>query len=77
MDMAHIVRIQSDEQYLAVIKVLNHVKGTWHARGPSSAPILFLPDEHYQALVEAGVVSANGIEVNARGKKARARKAKS
>ena len=75
--MLHAVRIQSREQYLAAIRVLNHVNGTWHARGPSSDPVLLLPDDHYNALVEAGVIPVNGKEVKARGKKASSKKAKS
>ncbi len=75
--MLHAVRIQSREQYLAAIRVLNNVKGTWHGRGPSSDPVLLLPDEHYNALVEAGVIPANGKEVKPRGKKANTKKAKS
>jgi hypothetical protein len=76
IDMLHAVRIQSDEQYIAAIEVLNFVKGTWHGRGPSSAPVLLLPDEHYNALIDAGVISANGSEIKARGKKASTKKTK-
>ena len=76
--MLHPVRIQSKEQYIAVIEVLNSIKGTWHARGPSSAPVLWLPDEHFNALVEAGIIPTNGKEVKAHGKKTRtAKKTKS
>jgi hypothetical protein len=77
MDMLHAVHIQSDEQYMAAIKVLNFVKGTWHGRGPSSAPVLLLPDDHYNALIEAGVIPANGKKVKARGKKTNLKKDKS
>ena len=75
--MGHIVHIQSDEQYIAAINVLDFVKGTWHGRGPSTAPVLYVTDEQYNALVEAGVVSANGKKGKAHGKKARTRKSKS
>ena len=75
--MAHIVRIESREQYIAALNVLDYIEGTFHARGPSSAPILFLTDNQFKALVKAGVVSANGKEVKTRGKKAAAKKAKS
>ena len=75
--MLHAVRIQSKEQYIAAIEVLNYVKGTWHGRGPSSDPVLLLPDEHYNALIEAGVIQANGKEVKPRGKKASGKKTKS
>ena len=75
--MGYAVRIQSREQYLAAIRVLDKVKGTWHGRGPSTAPVLLLTDEQYGALVEAGVVPLNGKEVKARGKKASSKKTKS
>ena len=75
--MGHVVRIQSREQFIAAITVLDKVKGTWHGIGTSAAPVLLLTDEQYNALVEAGVVQANGKEVKARGKKAAARKKKS
>ena len=42
-----------------------------------TAPVLFLPDEHYNALIKAGVIPANGKKGNANGKKARAKKSKS
>ncbi len=67
--MGHIIRIQSREQYIAALNVLDDLPGMWHARGPSTAPVLLVTDAHYQALVKAGVVSANGKEVKARGKK--------
>ena len=75
--MGHIVRIQSREQLIAAIGVLDKVKGTWHGVGPSSAPRLLLTDEQYNALVEAGVVAANDKEVKGRGKKATPKKTKS
>jgi hypothetical protein len=77
LDMGHIVRIQSDEQYSAAINVLDFVKGTWQGVGPSSAPLLLVTDEQYNALVLAGVVPANGKEITANGKKTPAKKAKS
>ena len=75
--MGHAVRIQSDEQYIAALNVLDFMKGTWCGRGPSSAPVLWVTDEQYAALVKAGVVTDNGQEVNSRGKKAGNKKAKS
>ncbi|GEM_PF-5704215 len=54
--MAHVVHIQSDEQYIAALGVLDFVKGTWQAVGPSSAPVFLLTDEQYKALVAAGIV---------------------
>jgi hypothetical protein len=75
--MGHAIRIQTREQYIAALEVLDFMKGTFVARGPSSAPVLFVTDEQYQALVKAGVISVNGKEGNARGKKAIAKKSKS
>jgi hypothetical protein len=75
--MGHVVHIHSKEQYIAALRVLNKVPGTWQGVGPSSDPVLLLPDAHYNALVEAGVVPANDKEVKARGKKADAKKPKS
>ncbi len=74
--MGHIVRIESQEQFGAALQVLDYVPGTWHARGPSTAPVLYLPDAHYKALVEAGVINANGKEEKGPGKKETAKKAK-
>ena len=65
---------------MAALEVLNFVEGMWHARGPSSAPVLLLTDKQFNALVAAGVVSADGKEgeeVKARGKKATGKKNKS
>jgi hypothetical protein len=76
MEMGHIVRIQSREQYIAALNVLDYVEGTFHARGPSSAPVLFVADNQFSALVKAGVISANGKEVMPRGKKTTAKKVK-
>jgi hypothetical protein len=76
MEMGHAVRIHSREQYIRALRVLNNVAGTWQGIGPSSAPVLLLTDPQYQALVEAGVVSANDKEVKGRGKKAPAKKSK-
>ena len=75
--MGHAVRIQSPEQYIAALGVLDYVEGTWRGVGPSSAPVLLLTDKQYNALVKAGVVTPNGEEVKARGKKATAKKTKS
>lgn len=75
--MAHIVRIKNDQHYVDVIHVLNKLPGMWHSRGPEDAPVLLVLDSHYDALVKAGVVSPNGKEGKARGKKTAAKKAKS
>jgi hypothetical protein len=75
--MAHIVRIQNDKHYVDVIRVLNKLPGTWHGRGPVEAPVLLVLDSHYEALVKAGVISANGNEGKARGKKTVRKKTKS
>ena len=75
--MGHVVRLQSREQYTAALRILDVVPGTFHASGPSSAPILVLGDTQYEALVNAGVVAANGKEVKENGKKTRAKKARS
>ena len=75
--MGHMIRIQSREQYMAAHRVLDKLPGMWHARGPVEAPVLLVLDSHYKALVKAGVVSPNGKEGKARGKKAAAKKAKS
>ena len=75
--MAHKIHMQSKEQEIAAIRVLNHTKGTWLGIGTSSDPVIVVTDEQFKALVEAGVVSANGEEVKARGKKASAKKVKS
>jgi hypothetical protein len=75
--MGHVVHIESREQYIRAIEVLDKTAGTWQGIGPSSAPVLLLTEAQYNALVEAGVVSSNGKEVTARGKKAGAKKAKS
>jgi hypothetical protein len=75
--MGHIIRIQSREQYFAALNVLDYLPGTWHSRGPTESAVLFVTDEHFKALVKAGVVPANGKEGKARGKKATAKKTKS
>ena len=75
--MGHVVKILSREQYIAALRVLDVVPGTFHASGPSSSPTLVLGDTQYHALVEAGIIAANGKEGNARGKKANAKKSKS
>jgi hypothetical protein len=77
MEMGHAVHIQSDEQYLAAIGVLNKVGGTWQGIGPASDPVLLLTEAQYTALVEAGVIPANDKEVKSRGKKATAKKSRS
>ncbi len=75
--MGHVVHIQSNEQYIQALRVLNKVSGTWQAVGTSEYPVLLLTEGQYSALVEAGVVSANDKEVKANGKKAPAKKTKS
>jgi hypothetical protein len=75
--MGHAVRIQSREQYIQAVRVLDKVAGTWQGIGPASDPVLLLTDAQYNALVEAGVVQSNDKEVKARGKKATAKKSKS
>ena len=76
--MLHVVHIQSDEQHMAAIEILNFVKGTWYGRGSAAAPVLLLPEEHYNALVGAGVIPANGKKkVKANGKKAPVKKPRS
>ena len=75
--MGHIIRIQNRDHFVEVLKVLNKLPGMWHSRGPAETPILLVLDSHYKALVKAGVVSPNGKEGKARGKKATAKKAKS
>jgi hypothetical protein len=77
MVMGHVVHIQSKEQYMAALRVLDKVPGTWRAMGTSAAPVLLLPEAHYNALVEAGVVSSNDKEVKGRGKKVNGKKTKS
>jgi hypothetical protein len=74
--MGHAVRIESREQYMAALGVLDNVEGTWHGVGPSSSPILLLTDQQFKALVKAGVVKPNGKEDKIRGKKAAGKKAK-
>lgn len=64
--MGHKVHIQSKEQHLAALRVLDRVKGTWLGIGSSSAPVLVVTDRQFNALVAAGVVSANGKEVKGR-----------
>jgi hypothetical protein len=73
--MGHVVRIQSREQYTAALRILDVVPGTFHASGPSSAPVLVVGDLQYDALVNAGVISANGKKEGTRGKKASSKKA--
>jgi hypothetical protein len=74
MVMGHIIRIQSEEQYASALRVLDVVPGTFHASGPSSAPVLVVDDEQYTALLKAGVIGANGKEGKGRGTKASAKK---
>jgi hypothetical protein len=75
--MGHIVRIHSDEQFIQAMRVLDKLGTTWQGVGPSSAPRLLLTETQYNALVEAGVIPANDMEVKGRGKKTAAKKPKS
>ena len=72
--MGHVIRIQSREQYKAALKVLDYLPGTWHSRGPTESAVLFVNEEHYRALLKAGVIT-NGKEGNSHGKKAASKKA--
>ncbi len=74
--MGHAVHIESKEQYVRALRVLNFMRGTWQGVGPSTAPILLVTDEQFEALVEAGVVPNNGKEAAPRGKKTTSRKPK-
>jgi hypothetical protein len=73
--MAHIVRLQSNEQFVKAIKVLNELPGMWHSRGTEEVTELLLLDSHYEALINAGVIPANGKQGESCGKKATAGKA--
>ncbi len=75
--MAHVIRVKSRQQYIDAVRVLEKLPGTWHCRGPSTTPVLMVADSHYQALVQAGVISANGKRDMAHGKKKSANKGKS
>ena len=75
--MGHIIRIQTEEQYTSALRVLDVVPGTFHASGPSSAPVLVVGDAQYDALVKAGVIAVNGKEGKGRGKKTSVKKARS
>jgi hypothetical protein len=74
MEMGHAVHIQSREKRIQALRVLDKVGGTWQGIGTSDDPIYLLTDTQYNALVEAGVISANDKEVKARGKKTPAKK---
>ena len=77
--MAHVVRIDANEQFKRAISVLNELPGMWHSRGDDITVELWLLDSHYEALVKAGIIPANGKngkEAKAHGKKA-AKKSKS
>jgi hypothetical protein len=75
--MGHVVHLQSREQFVAAIGVLNELPGTWHSRGSESAPVLLLLDPHYDALVKAGVIRPKGTGGKGNGKKTSAKSAKS
>jgi len=72
--VGHAIRIQSDEQYIAALRVLDNLPGTWAGRGSWEEPILLVTDAHYKALVEAGVVPWNGKKDKLHGKKTTAKK---
>jgi cell division GTPase FtsZ len=76
MAMAHAVRIQSREQFISALDVLDRIGGTWQAVGTSAAPVFLLTNAQYDALIQAGVVTTNGREGKARGNKAEAKKTK-
>jgi hypothetical protein len=71
--MGHVLHIQNRQQFIEALGVLNDMPGMWHACGNPSSPVLLVTDTHFKALVKAGVVSDNGKEGKARGKKANAR----
>jgi hypothetical protein len=75
--MGHAIRIRSKEQYIAALRVLNYMEGTWQGMGPASDPVLLVTDAQYEALVQAGVVPSKDKEVRPHGKKATAPKTKS
>jgi hypothetical protein len=75
--MGHAVHIRNKEQYIQALRVLDKQPVTWREIGTFDAPVLLLTEGQYQALVKAGVVSANDKEVKRRGKKATSKKAKS
>jgi hypothetical protein len=75
--MGHVIHIESDEQYVDAIRVLNKLPGMWHGRGTPEAPVLLVLESHYDALVKAGVVCPNGKEGKTRGKKTDRKKNKS
>jgi hypothetical protein len=75
--MGHAVHIQSREQFVAALRVLDKLPGMWHSRGPADTPVLLVLDSHYRALVEAGVVAPNGKKEKPHGKKTPAKKARS
>jgi len=74
--MGHRVHLQNRDQFIAAIKILNELPGVWHSRGPADAVELLVLDSHYQALLNAGVITANGKESNGRGKEKVAKKSK-
>lgn len=74
--MGRAVRIESKEQYIRALHVLDHTKGMWRGVGPSSDPVLLLTDEQFDALVAAGVVASNGKKVEARGQNRTSRRTK-
>ena len=76
IQMAHVIHVESDQQYVDIIRVLNKLPGMWHGRGTPEAPVLLVLDSHYEALVKAGVVSPNGKENKHRGKKNARKKSK-
>ena len=73
--MGHIIRLQSREQFVAALRVLDNLPGMWHSRGPIDAAELLVLDNHYEALINAGIVAANGKEGQVRAKKNVAKKA--
>jgi hypothetical protein len=76
IEVGHAVHIRDNDQYIQALRVLDKVGGTWQGVGTSADPVLLLTDAQYNALLEAGVVSAIDKEVKARGKKAAAKRTK-
>jgi hypothetical protein len=75
--MGYIIPLKNREHFIAAIGVLNELPGTWSSRGPAEAPVLYVTPEHYDALVDAGVVKDIRTKSNGRGKKKLAKKSKS
>jgi hypothetical protein len=75
--MGYIIPIKSREQYMAALRVLDELPGTWSSRGAAELREFYVTPEHYAALVEAGIVKDIRTKSNGRGKKKLAKKTKS